>query len=108
LVQLLNEDNIYKESGISLDLLSERLGTSRHNTSQVINEHFDMNFYELMNKYRIDEAIQLIKNEKDSNLNIIDIAYKVGFNNKVTFNKSFKKALSVTPSQYIKSIKSEE
>jgi AraC-like DNA-binding protein len=108
LVQLLNEENIYKESGISLDLLSERLGTSRHNTSQVINEHFDMNFYELMNKYRIDEAIQLIKNEKDSNLNIIDIAYKVGFNNKVTFNKSFKKALSVTPSQYIKSIKSEE
>ena len=108
LVQLLNEENIYKESGISLDLLSERLGTSRHNTSQVINEHFDMNFYELMNKYRIDEAIQLIKNEKESNLNIIDIAYKVGFNNKVTFNKSFKKALSVTPSQYIKSIKSEE
>jgi len=108
LLSLLNDDKIYKESGISLDLLSEKLGTSRHNTSQVINEHFDMNFYELMNKFRIDEAIHLINNEMDGNLNIIDIAYKVGFNNKVTFNKSFKKALSVTPSQYIKSLNSEK
>jgi len=107
LLGLLNDEKIYKESGISLDLLSEKLGTSRHNTSQVINEHFDMNFYELMNKFRIDEAIHLIKSENHSNLNIIDIAYKVGFNNKVTFNKSFKKALSVTPSQYIKSLNSE-
>lgn len=108
LVSLLNDDKIYKENGISLDLLSEKLGTSRHNTSQVINEHFNMNFYELMNKYRIDEAIELINNEMDGNLNIIDIAYKVGFNNKVTFNKSFKKALSVTPSQYIKSLNSKD
>lgn len=108
LLNLLNKDKIYKESGISLDLLSEKLGTSRHNTSQVINEHFNMNFYELMNKFRIDEAVELIKNEKDNNLTIIDIAYKVGFNNKVTFNKSFKKALSVTPSEYIKSLNSEE
>lgn len=108
LLSLLNKDKIYKESGISLDLLSEKLGTSRHNTSQVINEHFNMNFYELMNKFRIDEAVELIKNEKDNNLTIIDIAYKVGFNNKVTFNKSFKKALSVTPSEYIKSLNSEE
>ena len=104
LLKLLKEDKIYKENGISLDLLSEKLGTSRHNTSQVINEHFNMNFYELMNKFRIDEAVELMKNEKDNNLTIIDIAYKVGFNNKVTFNKSFKKALSVTPSQYIKSL----
>jgi AraC-like DNA-binding protein len=107
LLSLLDDDKIYKESGISLDLLSEKLGTSRHNTSQIINEHFNMNFYELMNKYRIDEAIQLIKNGKENKLNIIDIAYKVGFNNKVSFNKSFKKALSVTPTQYIKSLEAE-
>jgi AraC-like DNA-binding protein len=60
-----------------------------------------------MNKYRIDEAVQLITKEKDNNLTIIDIAYKVGFNNKVTFNKSFKKELSVTPTQYIKALNSD-
>jgi len=108
LLNLLNEDKIYRESDISLDMLSEKLDTSRHNASQVINEHFNMNFYELINKYRIDEAVSLIKNEKDNRLTIIDIAYKVGFNNKVTFNKSFKKALSVTPTQFIKSLNPED
>ncbi len=108
LLSLLDEDKIYRESGISLGLLTEKLGTSRHNTSQVINEHFNLNFYELINKYRIEEAVYLIKNEMNGNLNIINIAYKVGFNNKVTFNKSFKKALLVTPTQFIKSLNSED
>ncbi|WP_291869465.1 AraC family transcriptional regulator [Maribacter sp.] len=36
------------------------------------------------------------------NMNIIDIAYEVGYNNKVTFNKAFKKDTLLTPSQYQK------
>jgi AraC-like DNA-binding protein len=85
--------------------LSQQLGTTRHNTSQVINEHFDMNFFELVNTYRIKEAQEMLQDDKNSNLTIIQIAYEVGFNNKVTFNKSFKKQLSLTPSQYIKSLR---
>lgn len=104
LLKILEKEKIYKEDGVNLNMLSERLGTSRHNTSQIINEHFDMNFFELMNKFRIDEAVELIKNKGDEKLTIIDIAYKVGFNNKVTFNKAFKKRFDVTPTQYIKSL----
>ncbi|MBT8272747.1 MAG: AraC family transcriptional regulator [Bacteroidia bacterium] len=106
LLQLLNEEKIYKNNEMSLELLSEKLGTSRHNTSQVINAHFDMNFFELINKYRIDEAVNMINQDKLNELNIIDIAYEVGYNNKVTFNKSFKKIHAITPSQYIKSLRS--
>lgn len=104
LYKILEKEKIYKEDGVNLNMLSERLGTSRHNTSQIINEHFDMNFFELMNKFRIDEAVEMIKNKGDEKLTIIDIAYKVGFNNKVTFNKAFKKRFDVTPTQYIKSL----
>ena len=103
LLKLLKEDKVYKENNLNLELLSERLGTTKHNTSQVINEHFNMNFSELMNKYRIFEAAEILKNDNYNNLTIIQVAYDVGFNNKVTFNKSFKKYLSQTPSQYIKS-----
>lgn len=104
LLEILEDDKIYKTEGVSLTMLSERLGTSRHNTSQIINEHFNMNFFELMNKFRLDEAVEIIKNKGDNKLTIIDIAYKVGFNNKVTFNKVFKKRFQVTPTQYIKSL----
>ncbi len=104
LIHLLNEEKIYKQNDITLQKLSQKLNTTRHNTSQVINEHFGLNFFELINKHRIEEAKELLKGEKHRNFNIIDVAYEVGFNNKVTFNKSFKKYNQVTPSEYLKSV----
>ena len=104
LLYLMEEEKIYRNNAISLDILAEKLDTTRHNTSQVINEHFNLNFFELINKYRIDEASELLKNNTHRKLSIIEIAYEVGFNNKVTFNKSFKKYHSQTPSQYLISL----
>lgn len=104
LLVLLHEEKIFKQNDISLELLSEWLGTNRHNTSQVINEHFGMNFFELINKYRVSEAMEILKSDTHKNLSIIEVAYEVGFNNKVTFNKSFKKQLSQTPTQFITSL----
>ncbi|GAB5400483.1 MAG: hypothetical protein Aureis2KO_20680 [Aureisphaera sp.] len=104
LLKLMEEEKIYRQNNMSLAIIADRLGTTRHNASQVINEHFGLNFFELINKYRIDEAKEILKNDRNKNLNIIDVAYEVGFNNKVTFNKSFRKQLSVTPSQYLSSL----
>ena len=103
LLQLFEKDKIYLHNKVSLDQVSELLGTTRHNTSQVINEHFGLNFFEFINKYRIADAAVIL--EKEQNRNIIDVAYEVGFNNKVTFNKSFKKFLLQTPSQYLNSLR---
>jgi len=103
LLQLFEKDKIYLQNKVSLDQVSELLGTTRHNTSQVINEHFGLNFFEFINKYRITDAAAIL--EKEQNRNIIDVAYEVGFNNKVTFNKSFKKFLLQTPSQYLNSLR---
>lgn len=105
LLRLFNEDRIYRNNKLSLEFLSEQLGTTRHNASQVINEHFDMNFFELVNSYRIKDAQEMLQQDKNNNLTIIQVAYEVGFNNKVTFNKSFKKQVALTPSQYIKSLR---
>ena len=105
LLIVLEKDKIYKQNDINLNALAGILGTNRHNTSQIINEHFNMNFFELINKFRIDEAVKMISDEKYSDLNIIEIAYEVGYNNKVTFNKAFKKEHSVTPTQFIKAAK---
>ena len=102
LLQLLDQEKVYKQSNISLEKLAIRLGTTRHNISQVINEHFGMNFFHLINKYRIAEAVEILKNDYNNNLNIIDVAYDVGFNNKVTFNKAFKAETNMTPSSFLR------
>jgi len=86
-----------------LDLVAEKLGTTRHNASQLINEHFNMSFHEFVNYHRINDAKDLLKKEQERN--IIDIAYEVGYNNKVSFNKAFKKDTNLTPSQYLGTIK---
>lgn len=101
LERLLTEEKVYRQNSIKLETIAQRLGTTRHNASQVINEHFGLNFFELINKYRVEEAMELLKSNKE-NLNIIDIAYEVGYNNKVTFNKSFKRFSNLTPSQFMK------
>jgi AraC-like DNA-binding protein len=99
LTRLFEKERLYRRNDINLDLVAKNLGTTRHNASQIINEHFNKSFHEFVNVYRINEAKELLENEKG--LNIIDIAYEVGYNNKVTFNKAFKKETTLTPSQYL-------
>ncbi|WP_299211216.1 helix-turn-helix domain-containing protein [uncultured Aquimarina sp.] len=104
LLILLDQEKVYLQNDITLQKLADYLDTTRNNASQIINEHFDLNFFELINTYRIKEAKEILKNEKSKNLNLIEVAYEVGFNNKVTFNKSFKKYNHTTPSEYVKSL----
>ncbi|MEP3838772.1 MAG: helix-turn-helix domain-containing protein [Algibacter sp.] len=104
LEKLLVQDKVFKENNINLELLAFKLNTTRHNASQIINEHFKMNFFELINSFRIKEAIKILEEDSHGNLNIIDIAYEVGYNNKVTFNKAFKKVTKTTPSHYINTL----
>ena len=102
LIQLFEDEKIYKDNDISLEIIASKLNTTRHNASQVINEHFQVSFHELINTYRIQEAKKILDNDLKKNLNIIDVAYEVGYNNKVTFNKAFKKDTHLTPSEYQK------
>ena len=60
-------------SGLNLSMLAEKIGTTRHNISQVINEHFGMSFFRFVNKYRIDETILFKTLNKDNILKIVDL-----------------------------------
>lgn len=99
LVRLVESQELYLDNELTLMDLAEALRISRHHTSQIINVCFNSSFYEFINKYRIEVAEKLLINE-DSNLNITDIAYKSGFNNRVSFYNAFKKNLGITPTEY--------
>ncbi|GLU43720.1 helix-turn-helix transcriptional regulator [Allomuricauda sp. NBRC 101325] len=103
LTDLFENEKLYRHNDINLDMVAEKLETTRHNASQLINEHFNMSFHQFVNSYRINEAVELLKTENERN--IIDIAYEVGYNNKVSFNKAFKKNTDLTPSQYLELLK---
>jgi AraC-like DNA-binding protein len=100
LALLMSREQLYKESDLKLETLAEKLKSNRHFVSQVINQYYKTNFFDFINANRIDEAKRLLVS--DDELNIIEIAYAVGYNNKVTFNTVFKRFTGITPSEYRK------
>jgi AraC-like DNA-binding protein len=98
---LMSREQLYKENNLKLETLAEKLKSNRHFVSQVINQYYKTNFFDFINANRIDEAKRLLVSDNQE-LNIIEIAYAVGYNNKVTFNNAFKRFTGVTPSEYRK------
>ncbi len=64
-------------------------------------EHYRVTFVEYLNRVKIGHACKLIS-EKD--VNVVDAAYKSGYNNLANFNKQFKKIKNMTPSEYRKKL----
>lgn len=100
---LMSREQLYKENDLKLETLAEKLKSNRHFVSQVINQYYKTNFFDFINANRIDEAKRLLVSDSHE-MNIIEIAYAVGYNNKVTFNTVFKRFTGVTPSEYRKKL----
>lgn len=105
LQQIMRQDKPYLNSGYRLQDLAERLNISRHHCSQVINEHFDSNFFNFINQYRIEEAKTMLK--KESSANVSDVMFACGFNNRASFYSAFKKFTGTTPKSFLDSASKE-
>jgi AraC-like DNA-binding protein len=99
-------DEVYQEN-FSLDRLTQLVDVKSPNyVSQVLNEHYDHTFKEMLNDYRIREACRRI-NDHDhySQLTVQAIAESVGFGSYPNFVTNFKKFTGLTPSAYRKQSK---
>lgn len=104
LLQLMDQEQPYLDSDLNLVKLAEKLQISSHQLSYVINNGFNENFFHFINKYRVQKAEELLKNPKWNHLNILAIGFESGFNSKTSFNTTFKKITSYTPTEYRKNV----
>ncbi len=102
LVELIVENESYRDSNLSLGIVAEKISVSKEHISQIVNTEFNCNFNEYVNRFRIEEAKKMLQKNGELKLNIIEVAYAVGFNNKTSFNNSFKKFVGQTPSEFKK------
>jgi AraC-like DNA-binding protein len=102
LKNMMDEKKLYRENDLRLEKLAAEMNLSRHHLSQLLNEQTGMNFFEYVNQFRVREAKDLLSQTSKKELNIIDVAYSVGFNNKVSFNTTFKKMTGKTPTEFRK------
>jgi len=94
----------YLNPDLNLPQLATELGISIHYLSQVINEHFRLNFFDFVNRYRIEAFKERIADPRYRNFSLLGIAFECGFNSKSTFNRIFKQATGLTPSEYKKAV----
>jgi AraC-like DNA-binding protein len=100
LLQLMERDKPYLNPNITLNDLSSKLNISSHNLSEILNTQLNQNFFDFINRYRIDEVKKYLEDESKDHLTLVSIALDAGFNSKSGFNFVFKKFMDITPSEY--------
>jgi AraC-like DNA-binding protein len=100
LVALMETEQPWKDSELTLAQLAERLATTPHKLSEVLNAQVGQTFYDFVNGYRVREVQRRIKAGDASRLKMLALALDAGFASKSTFNDVFKKHTNQTPSAY--------
>ena len=102
LLQIMQEEKPYLDSNLKIQHLAEKAGVSSHHLSQIINENLNQNYADFVNSYRINEAKRLLLSPEYEQEKILSIAFDAGFQNKATFNVSFKKYTGMSPTEFKK------
>jgi AraC-like DNA-binding protein len=98
LKEVLSTDAVCDDCLLNLRSLCGLINEKAHYVSQVINQDLGTNFYELVNRTRIDRAQRLLIESPERT--ILEIALSVGYNSKSTFNTAFRRQTGVTPTEY--------
>ncbi|MCB0689277.1 MAG: AraC family transcriptional regulator [Saprospiraceae bacterium] len=101
LIEIMDKDEPYLNSNLRLDDIAEALDLSRNHASQVINEHFNLSFFDFVNRYRVEKAKELLLERQEEGHTITQIAYESGFNNRASFYKAFRKFIGLSPSAFV-------
>jgi AraC-like DNA-binding protein len=101
--QLGNEE-IYLNPDLTLRDLAESVGSTEKKVSYLINQNLNTNFYELINKYRVEKFKVEVAKAENRSLSIVGLALNCGFPSKSSFYRAFKAQVALSPSEYIKKI----
>lgn len=93
---------LYLKHNLNIEEFSKRVDLPVKDVSAVINKHYGTNFFEFMNKYRVEEAKRLLLDEKCAEMTVLDILLQAGFNSKSAFHRFFNRLVGVSPTEFRK------
>ncbi|WP_233603234.1 helix-turn-helix domain-containing protein [Pedobacter sp. KBW06] len=94
------EEKPFLNPSLTIQDISNGVKIPVRDLSVLINHKLDQHFYDFINTYRIEHAMDLLKDLTKSKVTILEILYEVGFNSKSSFNAAFKKHTGKTPTSY--------
>ena len=91
-------ENHYADD-ISLEDMAEQVNISPQYFSKLIKKTTGFNFIDWLSMLRVKKAKELLTN---SNLNVKEVCFMVGYKDPNYFSRIFKKRIGITPSEYVK------
>ncbi len=98
--QLMERDEVYRDSNLTRERLADMLGTNRTYLSQIIADRTGKGYYQFVNGYRIKEAVKVLSGPAGLDYPLKALAADLGFKSMTTFYKTFQEAVGMTPSAY--------
>jgi AraC-like DNA-binding protein len=101
LQQLMTVERAYRREGLTIGSLSAELGVPEYRLRQLINEGLGhRNFNAFLNRYRIEEAKAALADAGQKEVPVLTIAMDAGFQSLGPFNRAFKAATDLTPTEF--------
>jgi AraC-like DNA-binding protein len=97
----LMSDGYYRETGLTVPVLAERLDYPEHQLRRLINGHMGFrNFSAFLNSYRIGDAKRQLADPQYARTPVLTIALDLGYGSLGPFNRAFKAQTGMTPTEY--------
>lgn len=100
----LSAEEIYLDPELKLRDVARAVESTDKKVSYLINQYLNSNFYELINRYRVEKFKTEVTKPENENLSLVGIAFNCGFPSKSSFYRAFKSHASMSPSEYLKSV----
>lgn len=100
LKQYMVEKEPFLDPSLTIQELGNQINVPVRDLSILINHHMDQHFFDFVNEYRIQKAMNILKDPSKNQFTVLEILYEVGFNSKSSFNTYFKKYTNLTPTSY--------
>lgn len=105
-----SRQQLFRDCDLTLDQLALKTKINKYQISEILNSYKHKPFYRYINEYRIEYFKDLVENaiKHNQDINFLSFAYEAGFKSKSSFNRYFKEITEKTPSQFYKSLMSQD
>ena len=99
--EYLERERVYTDADLKMKDLADVLHLSAPKLSQIFNLYLGENYYDFINRYRLDEFKRLIEAGEYKRFTITALSEQCGFK-KSNFFSTFRKVEGLTPAEYLK------
>ncbi len=101
LESLMTDERVYRQEGVSVGVLAQRLGLPEYKLRRVINQGLGYrNFNAFLNRYRINEVKAALADPAQAPVPVLTLAMDAGFQSLGPFNRAFKAETGLTPTEF--------